>query len=664
MPPKRKTRGTKRTAAKEVEEEEGVAEESMEVEEESAEEKSAEDDDKSAEEEEKVEDNKSEESVPEAVEESLEAVERAMEEAAVAEAAVVEAAEAAEPPVKRSKVAEDALKKIEEAKAKVVADEEAARKAKAAELARFWKAVRDDPSDFTGWTYLLQHVDSKNDVEAGREAFGQFLQRYPYCYGYWKKFSDFEKRNGDAARCMAVFEQGLQAIPLSTDLWIHFLNYRKSVSSDREDVRMTYESAVGRCGREWRSDKLWNDYIKWETEGGEPARVYGIYTRLLAVPTQGVSGQLEAASSLVASSPPSSLLPSTTFLKLRKEVLQTLTGTEGGGAEAAPGEDDAANLGSEGETTAIRAKMVEQLKEVYKPTEERVKLRWKYEEGIKRPYFHVKPLERGQLKNWQEYLDFMKGEMAKEGGDTSEVDLLYERCLIACALYEQFWLSYVSWWQEREDKEEGERREEVRRIFKRSSKHLPTKVDLHTKWATWEERCGEAGEACRVLEGLEEQHPGLVSITLHKLNLERRRGRLEEACRLYEAAISSSKGAVASDLAVKYSRFLRLRLADGAKAQQVLQAAADVDPTNPKLHLQQLVGRLVLVTVLVLVPVVVFVLDLVLFLVLVLVLVLRTPGPSPGPCTCHSPGPCPGPIPLPCPNPYPSGPGPGLLSLS
>ena len=134
----------------------------------------------------------------------------------------------------------------------------------------------------------------------------------------------------------------------------------------------------------------------------------------------------------------------------------------------------------------------------------------------------------------------MKVEMAKEGGDVTEVELLYERwvvitinsttttssttstitarCLIACALYEQFWLSYVSWWQVllllllsssyshlpllllssfysplslrlssssllqgREDKEEAERREEVRRIFKRSSKHLPTKVDLHTK---------------------------------------------------------------------------------------------------------------------------------------------------------------------------------------
>ena len=30
--------------------------------------------------------------------------------------------------------------------------------------------------------------------------------------------------------------------------------------------------------------------------------------------------------------------------------------------------------------------------------------RWVFEEGVKRPYFHVKPLEKAQLKNWKEYL--------------------------------------------------------------------------------------------------------------------------------------------------------------------------------------------------------------------------------------------------------------------
>ena len=54
---------------------------------------------------------------------------------------------------------------------------------------------------------------------------------------------------------------------------------------------------------------------------------------------------------------------------------------------------------------------------------------------IRRPYFHVKPLEKGQLKNWKEYLDF-----EIENGSHERVMVLFERCMIACALYEEFWL--------------------------------------------------------------------------------------------------------------------------------------------------------------------------------------------------------------------------------
>lgn len=87
---------------------------------------------------------------------------------------------------------------------------------------------------------------------------------------------------------------------------------------------------------------------------------------------------------------------------------------------------------------------------------------------IKRPYFHVKPLDRTQLKAWHSYLDWeltqlgggdekevetepdtMEGqeEEQKEGskrsgiiaGGDRRVRILFERCLIACALYEEFW---------------------------------------------------------------------------------------------------------------------------------------------------------------------------------------------------------------------------------
>lgn len=72
------------------------------------------------------------------------------------------------------------------------------------ELEKYWKAVNEDPSDFTGWTYLLQYVDQENDAEAAREAYTKFLERYPYCYGYWRKFADYEKKKGDPENVQTV----------------------------------------------------------------------------------------------------------------------------------------------------------------------------------------------------------------------------------------------------------------------------------------------------------------------------------------------------------------------------------------------------------------------------------------------------------------------------
>jgi len=501
-----------------------------------------------------------------------------------------------EPPAKKPKV-EEAIRKIqaevERKEKEALEKEEQAKADKRKELDKFWKTVKDDPSDFTGWTYLLQFVDNKNELDTGREAYNAFLKRYPYCYGYWKKHGDFEKRNGTRETTMAVFDRGLAAIPLSADLWIHFLNYMKSIESETPQiVRDSYERAVNACGREWRSDKLWDHYVKWEHENKDLPRIFQMYQKILRNPTQGLSQQLETFKKFVNENNPKDLMDTSEFLQLRKEVLATLKGSEDENGEksgeeaAAPGTDSEAAMSSDEETVAIREKIISGAKKVYKETEERVNLRWKFEEGIKRPYFHVKPLERGQLKNWHEYINFMKEEMSKEGGDLSEVEILYERCLIACALYEEFWMNYTTWWESRE----GDNTAKIREIFTRAcTSHLPTKVDIHARWAAFEETQGDYAAAATILETLETAHPELVSLLLRRVNLERRRGNNEKACSLYEAAINAAKDqSSSSDLAIKYSRYLRLHQSDEAKSASVLAKALESDPTNPKLYLQQL----------------------------------------------------------------------------
>ena len=91
-----------------------------------------------------------------------------------------------------------------------------------------------------------------------------------------------------------MFERGLKAIPLSVDLWLHYLTHVKTVHVEEPDVvRTEFERALTACGLEFRSDKLWEAYIKWEGETKNIRNIIAIYERLLATPTQGYNNHFD-----------------------------------------------------------------------------------------------------------------------------------------------------------------------------------------------------------------------------------------------------------------------------------------------------------------------------------------------------------------------------------
>jgi pre-mRNA-processing factor 39 len=153
---------------------------------------------------------------------------------------------------------------------------------------------------------------------------------------------------------------------------------------------------------------------------------------------------------------PKDMLEVPEFLALRKEVLLALAGGDTDKVkELADDKDGLPPPGEAGtkattdeEDLAMKEKLIHSRRRVFKETETKVQARYKFEENIKRPYFHIKPLERAQLKNWNDYLDF-----ELKQGDPGMAEILFERCLIACALYEEFWVKYVDWMKGRIQRE-------------------------------------------------------------------------------------------------------------------------------------------------------------------------------------------------------------------
>ncbi|KAI5741180.1 hypothetical protein M8J76_011212 [Diaphorina citri] len=453
------------------------------------------------------------------------------------------------------------------------------------ELEKYWKTVKDNPTDFTGWTYLLQYVDQESDVEAAEEAYSAFLSHYPYCYGYWRKYADYEKKKGTQDKCEEVFVQGLKAIPLSVDLWIHFLNYIKSVYAvDPDYVRQQYKASVDTCGLEFRADRLWDSYIKWEISQKELVKAREVFDRVLSIPLQGHTAHFESFQNFVGSYSPKDILPVDEFLTIRMEVLPSLKKSKDspmlGGDDKPPG-DDNIPPGEETESTvldadeanAIKEKIVAARRKVHKETASAVAERWSFEEGIKRPYFHVKALEKCQLKNWKDYLDF---EISK--GNEERILVLFERCLIACALYEEFWYKYICYLVDKPTPDV----EKIREIYIRACTiHHPKKVNLHFEWAAFEEKYGYPDKAREILEKIEKEHIKLIEIPLRRIALEKRTKQLDTVDKLYEKYLNQWKDEELAknyfDLAIKYARYSALVLKDVDKAVQILKSAIETE---------------------------------------------------------------------------------------
>nr|XP_020633081.1 pre-mRNA-processing factor 39-like isoform X2 [Pogona vitticeps] len=458
---------------------------------------------------------------------------------------------------------------------------------------RYWRAAQENPLDFTAWTELLQYVEQENHIYAARKAFDSFFLRYPYCYGYWKKYADMERRFDFIKETEEVFQRGLQSIPLSMDLWIHYISFLQStldmnLPDSAQKICGTFESAVAAAGVDFRSDKLWEMYVEWQKEQGDLRAITAIYDRVLSTPTQLYNHHWEKFKEHVAMHYPKDIISVEELLWLQNKMASE-TGakaTEMEVEEAPPGEDmplktearqeagDGSHILGPMDPDKLREMVLSIRQQLYSQNEAEVSKRWNFEEGIKRPYFHVKPLERAQLRNWRDYLDF---EIAN--GSHERTIILFERCVIACALYEEFWIKYIRYL-------ESHSIAGARSVFQRACcYHLPRKPNIHLLWAAFEEKHGEVEEARRILRSFDECVPGLAMVRLRRVSLERRLGNTEMAETLLMEAIRENEGMpVSSFYSVKLARLVLKAQKNLAKARKILLDALEKDPDNAKLY--------------------------------------------------------------------------------
>jgi tetratricopeptide (TPR) repeat protein len=157
---------------------------------------------------------------------------------------------------------------------------------------------------------------------------------------------------------------------------------------------------------------------------------------------------------------------------------------------------------------------------------------------------------------------------------------LYERCLIACANYPEYWIRYVQRMEV-----EGNLDLANNALTRATTVFVKRRPEVHLFAARFREQEGDVKGARSAYEVLSsELAPGLLGATVKHANFEHRQGNIEAACSAYEAALQLEKAKEESRafpiLSIQYARFLDQVVGNTEKAQEIYTAALEYLPTS------------------------------------------------------------------------------------
>jgi pre-mRNA-processing factor 39 len=278
-----------------------------------------------------------------------------------------------------------------------------------------------------------------------------------------------------------------------------------------------FERGASCVGLDFLAHPFWDKYLEFEDRLEAQDKIFAILDRVIKIPMHQYARYFERFRQLAHSRPIHELLPVETLAQFRAEVeADNVTFQQGPKGE----------LEIERE---IRTKIDNFHLEIFTRTQTETTKRWTYESEIKRPYFHVTELDHAQLANWRKYLDFEEAE-----GDYIRAVFLYERCLVTCAFYDEFWFRYARWMSAQDGKQE-----EVRNIYQRASAlYVPiSRPGIRLQYAYFEEMSERLAVARDIHQAILDRMPGHVETIVSWANLERRQDGLEAAIEVYKSQI-------------------------------------------------------------------------------------------------------------------------------
>ncbi|XP_020529185.1 pre-mRNA-processing factor 39 isoform X2 [Amborella trichopoda] len=334
-----------------------------------------------------------------------------------------------------------------------------------------------------------------------------------------------------------------------------------------------FERGLAYVGTDYQSYPFWDKYIEYEFSQQEWSRLAMIYTRILENPINQLDRYFNSFKELAGSRPLSEL-------QTAEEAAITAASAEPGvqGGEEGEGPRDGVEQEFPKSTLSESEELEKYItirEDMYKKAKELDLQIRDFEAAIKRPYFHVKPLDDIQLANWHNYLDFIE-----RGDDFNKVVKLYERCLIACANYSEYWIRYVLCMEA-----SGSMELASNALARATQVFVKRQPEIHVFAARFKEQSGDISGARAEYQLLHSDvAPGLIEALVKHANMEHRLGQVETALIIFTDAITSEQAKDQSQilpfLYVQYARFLYLVVGNAEKAREVLTGALEHMPLS------------------------------------------------------------------------------------
>ncbi|KAM9967897.1 hypothetical protein ACTFIW_009181 [Dictyostelium discoideum] len=390
---------------------------------------------------------------------------------------------------------------------------------------KLWKIVQTNPLAFNQWTFLIGVIEKTNDIEKIRKVYSEFLNEFPLCFLYWKRFADHEYAHNNTTQSIEIFEKAVLSIPHSVDIWLNYCTHLIDKSYPVDEIRSVFKRGINIIGTDYQSGKFWEKYIEFEM-GQENNELASIFNSILKIPLENLQIFNEKFKDNID----------------RIKINDMLTE-----------EERKEYTGYDAETKQM---VLQNREKWYHETLEKISKRSNFESIVnKRFFFHIQPIDEMTLSVWRSYFNYMESDPSVT---QEEVIKLFERCLVPCCYYSEFWLKYIKFLQESyvgDDKNEL-----IESIFERATKiFLKKRADIHLEYSLFvESTLGNLEKAFSILENIHSLLPTHLEVILRLVSFKRRNHSIQQANQFFKKVLTTlqSDSKTYPFLSINYISFL------------------------------------------------------------------------------------------------------------